>query len=146
MALTQSDIDAEIKDHQDTYDKAVAGGAPVRHHPARDYAPYRSSRLRHPEQPLVAVSGGDPETVELSGPVFGVTDITEIDNDLTLQHRGEPIGERITVSAGCWTARDDRCAASSSRSGRPTPRDGTPTCASSTRPRSTPTSPAWDGP
>ncbi|MFD5517999.1 protocatechuate 3,4-dioxygenase subunit beta [Streptomyces sp. NPDC127066] len=98
MALTQSDIDAEIKDHQDAYDKAVAGGAPVRHHPARDYAPYRSSRLRHPEQPLVAVSGGDPETVELSGPVFGVTDITEVDNDLTLQHRGEPIGERITVS------------------------------------------------
>ncbi|MFF4534631.1 protocatechuate 3,4-dioxygenase subunit beta [Streptomyces aureus] len=98
MALTQAEIDAEIKDHQDAYDKAVAGGAPVRHHPARDYPPYRSSRLRHPKQPLVAVSGGDPETVELSGPVFGVTDITEIDNDLTLQHRGEPIGERITVS------------------------------------------------
>lgn len=37
MALTQSDIDVEIKDLQDTYDKAVAGGAPVRHHPARDY-------------------------------------------------------------------------------------------------------------
>ncbi|WP_339132645.1 protocatechuate 3,4-dioxygenase subunit beta [Streptomyces sp. f51] len=97
MAPTQSEIDAEIDDLQDAYDKTVAGGAPVRHHPARDYPPYRSSRLRHPERPLVAVSG-DPETVELSGPVFGVTDITGVDNDLTLQHRGEPIGERITVS------------------------------------------------
>lgn len=104
MALTQSDIDVEIKDLQDDYDKAVAGGAPVLHHAARDYAPYRSSRLRHPKQPLIAVRGGDPETVELSGPVFGVTDITEIDNDLTLQHRGEPIGERMTVSGGCSTA------------------------------------------
>lgn len=29
MALTQSDIDVEIKDLQDAYDKAVIGGAPV---------------------------------------------------------------------------------------------------------------------
>ncbi|MFF1640535.1 protocatechuate 3,4-dioxygenase subunit beta [Streptomyces sp. NPDC058246] len=107
MALTQSDIDLEITDLQDAYDKAVAGGAPVRHHPGRDYAPYRSSVLRHPKQPLVAVSGGDPETVELSGPVFGVTDITEIDSDLTRQHRGEPIGERMTVS-GRLLDRDGR--------------------------------------
>jgi len=106
MALTQSDIDAEIKDHQDAYDKAVAEGGPVLHHAQRDYAPYRSSVLRHPEQPLVAVSG-DPETVELAGPVFGVTDITEIDNDLTRHHPGEPIGERMTVS-GRLLDRDGR--------------------------------------
>ncbi|MFJ1609242.1 protocatechuate 3,4-dioxygenase subunit beta [Streptomyces sp. NPDC088253] len=107
MALTQSDIDVEIKDLQDAYDKAVAGGAPVHHHPSRDYPPYRSSLLRHPKQPLVAVDGGDPETVELSGPVFGVTDITEHDSDLTIQHRGEPIGERMTVS-GRLLDRDGR--------------------------------------
>jgi protocatechuate 3,4-dioxygenase beta subunit len=106
-ALTQADIDVEIRDQQDAYDKAVAGGAPVLHHPRRDYAPYRSSLLRHPKQPLVAVSGGDPETVELSGPVFGVTDITEHDSDLTVQHRGEPIGERMTVS-GRLLDRDGR--------------------------------------
>ncbi|MDT3395745.1 protocatechuate 3,4-dioxygenase subunit beta [Streptomyces sp. B1866] len=98
MALTQSDIDAEIAALQSAYDTAVSGGAPAEHHPARDYPPYRSSRLRHPRQPLVAVTGGDPETVELSGPVFGTTDITDIDNDLTRQHLGEPLGERITVS------------------------------------------------
>ncbi|WP_406356935.1 protocatechuate 3,4-dioxygenase subunit beta [Streptomyces sp. NBC_00658] len=107
MALTQSDIDVEIKDRQDAYDKAVASGGVVLNHAQRDYAPYRSSVLRHPKQPLVAVSGGDPETVELSGPVFGVTDITEIDNDLTRHHRGEPIGERMTVS-GRLLDRDGR--------------------------------------
>ena len=98
MALTQSDIDVEVADLQSAYEKARAGGAPLQHHPARDYAPYRSSLLRHPQQPLVAVNGGDPETVELSGPVFGATDITDIDSDLTRQHAGEPLGERITVS------------------------------------------------
>ncbi|MFI9030508.1 protocatechuate 3,4-dioxygenase subunit beta [Streptomyces sp. NPDC053560] len=98
MALTQADIDREIAEVQDAYDKARAGGAPAAHHPPRDYAPYRSSTLRHPKQPLVAVSGGDPETVELSGPVFGSTDVTALDSDLTKQHHGEPLGERITVS------------------------------------------------
>ena len=40
----------------------------------------------------------DPEAVELSGPVFGVADVTETDADLTVQHIGEPLGERITVT------------------------------------------------
>ena len=40
----------------------------------------------------------DPEAVELHGPVFGVTDVTALDRDLTRQHTGEPLGERITVS------------------------------------------------
>ncbi|MFI8995083.1 protocatechuate 3,4-dioxygenase subunit beta [Streptomyces sp. NPDC053542] len=97
MALTQHDIDREVAELQDAYDKARAGGAPAAHHPPRDYAPYRSSALRHPKQPLVAVHG-DPETVELSGPAFGTTDVTALDNDLTRQHTGEPLGERITVS------------------------------------------------
>ncbi|MER7400083.1 protocatechuate 3,4-dioxygenase subunit beta [Streptomyces sp. NPDC000151] len=97
MALTQHDIDREVTELQDAYDKARAGGAPAAHHPPRDYAPYRSSALRHPKQPLVAVHG-DPETVELSGPAFGTTDVTALDNDLTKQHNGEPLGERITVS------------------------------------------------
>lgn len=97
MALTQADIDREVTELQDAYDKARAGGGPAAHHPPRDYAPYRSSTLRHPKQPLVAVNG-DPETVELSGPAFGHTDVTALDNDLTKQHQGEPLGERITVS------------------------------------------------
>ncbi|GAA2284228.1 hypothetical protein GCM10010145_65600 [Streptomyces ruber] len=30
--------------------------------------------------------------------MFGPTDVTETGNDLTAQHRAEPLGERITVS------------------------------------------------
>ncbi|GAA2107414.1 protocatechuate 3,4-dioxygenase subunit beta [Streptomyces synnematoformans] len=93
---TQADIGAEMARARDAYAKAVADGAPVRHHPGRDYAPYRSSALRHPLRPLVAVA--DPEAAELSGPVFGVTDVTDLDHDLTRQHPGEPLGERITVT------------------------------------------------
>ncbi|MEV8307914.1 protocatechuate 3,4-dioxygenase subunit beta [Streptomyces flavidovirens] len=97
MTLTQSDIDGELAEIRAGYEKARAAGAPAAHHPPRDFPPYRSSLLRHPKQPLVAVDG-DPETVELSGPVFGHTDVTELDHDLTRQHAGEPLGERITVS------------------------------------------------
>ncbi|NGN65637.1 protocatechuate 3,4-dioxygenase subunit beta [Streptomyces sp. A7024] len=66
-------------------------------HPRRDYAPYRSTLLRHPRQPLLAVKD-DPDAVELTGPVFGPTDVTDLDADLTRQHQGEPLGERITVT------------------------------------------------
>jgi protocatechuate 3,4-dioxygenase beta subunit len=92
VSPTQKEISAEITAQATAY--AEAGE--VRHHPARLYPPYRSSVLRHPQQPLVSLE--DPDAVELSGPVFGVTDITELDADLTRQHHGEPLGERITVT------------------------------------------------
>ncbi|MFI0898993.1 protocatechuate 3,4-dioxygenase subunit beta [Streptomyces sp. NPDC020983] len=86
MTPDQKAVDAEMA--------ALSGsGGP---HPSRDYAPYRSSVLRHPTQPLVAVR--DPEAVELTGPVFGVSDVIDLDADLTRHHAGEPLGERITVS------------------------------------------------
>ncbi|PGH47724.1 protocatechuate 3,4-dioxygenase subunit beta [Streptomyces sp. Ru87] len=90
-------MDREVAERQAAYEKARAAGAPVAHHPPRDYLPYRSSALRHPRQPPAAVSG-DPDTAELHGPVFGATDVTELDADLTRQHQGEPLGERITVT------------------------------------------------
>lgn len=63
--------------------------------PDYDFPPYRSTAKRHPTQPLVIV----PQTLsELTGPVFGWDDLKPTDNDLTAQHRGEPIGERIIVS------------------------------------------------
>jgi len=99
MTLTQQDIDQEIAAEHAAYEKRLAGGAPVEHQPRRDYAPYRSSVLRHPQQPPVTIDvTQDPELVELSSPAFGERDVTEIDNDLTRQHTGEPVGERITVS------------------------------------------------
>ncbi|MEU1622263.1 protocatechuate 3,4-dioxygenase subunit beta [Streptomyces sp. NPDC005722] len=98
--LTQGEVSAEIADERAAYAERLAGGGVAQDHPDRGYAPYRSSVLRHPKRPLVAAgaAAGDPEAVELSGPVFGVTDVTALDHDLTRQHRAEPLGERIKVT------------------------------------------------
>jgi protocatechuate 3,4-dioxygenase beta subunit len=65
-------------------------------HPPLDFEGYHSTRLRHPRQPLVYL----PHTVtEVSGPQLGLERVTgELDHDLTRQHAGEPLGERIIVS------------------------------------------------
>ena len=56
---------------------------------------YRATVRRAPRQPLVLL----PHTLsEVTGPVFGPADVTEADGDLTRQHPGEPLGERIIVS------------------------------------------------
>ncbi|GAA0389357.1 protocatechuate 3,4-dioxygenase subunit beta [Acrocarpospora corrugata] len=95
MPDSQGDIDREIADIATAAAKAVAGGEPEPEHVSRDYPPYRSSVLRHPRLPLILTEEAD---TELRGPVFGVTDVTELDRDLTRHHPGEPLGERITVS------------------------------------------------
>jgi protocatechuate 3,4-dioxygenase beta subunit len=60
-----------------------------------DYPGYRSTRLRVPKRPLVTL----PEELHsLAGPVFGEDAIAELDHDLTRQHEGDPLGERIVVS------------------------------------------------
>jgi protocatechuate 3,4-dioxygenase beta subunit len=89
-ALRQADIDREIDELRRRHGERPPGQA------LRDYPPYRSSVSRHPHQPLLPVR--DPEAVELAGPVFGATDVNLLGCDLTRQHPGEPIGERITVS------------------------------------------------
>jgi protocatechuate 3,4-dioxygenase beta subunit len=59
------------------------------------YPDYVSTRLRAPKQPLVLL----PHTLsELTGPVFGDGAVSELDSDLTRQHPGDPLGERIVVS------------------------------------------------
>ncbi|GII54285.1 protocatechuate 3,4-dioxygenase subunit beta [Planotetraspora thailandica] len=105
LVLTQDVISAEIDQARRAYAEELKEGAEPRPHPARGYRPYRSSVARHPRQPLVVV--GDPDAVELSGPVFGVTDITDLDSDLTRQHLGEPLGERMQVT-GRVADRDGR--------------------------------------
>jgi protocatechuate 3,4-dioxygenase, beta subunit len=56
---------------------------------------YRSSELRAPRKPLLLL----PRTLsETSGPVFGEDAVGELDSDLTRQHAGEPVGERIIVT------------------------------------------------
>ncbi len=63
--------------------------------PRLDYPPYRSSARRHPIHAAVAV---DPEGVELWAPVFGARDVAADEADLTIQHSGEPLGERMIVT------------------------------------------------
>src|SRR5947208_15593828 len=62
---------------------------------ALDYPDYESTRLRHPKQPLVYLPR---ELTEQTGPALGHLRPGVINNDLTRQHDGEPVGERITVS------------------------------------------------
>jgi protocatechuate 3,4-dioxygenase, beta subunit len=62
--------------------------------PPLDYPDYRSTRLRAPRRPFAPLQPGE---VELSGPVFGADRVGELDHDLTRQHDGEPLGERIVV-------------------------------------------------
>jgi protocatechuate 3,4-dioxygenase beta subunit len=61
------------------------------------YPPYESTPLRAPSRPLVMPEYG-PGAIELSGPVFGQAELGLLDNDLTKQHAGEPLGERIIVT------------------------------------------------
>jgi protocatechuate 3,4-dioxygenase beta subunit len=63
--------------------------------PPWDYPDYRSTRLRAPRKPLVPL----PHTLsELTGPVYGDDAVEPQDADLTRQHDGEPLGERIIVT------------------------------------------------
>jgi protocatechuate 3,4-dioxygenase beta subunit len=89
---TQSQISAEIAARHDAV--RAAGGTPPTG-PLLDFDPYRSSILRHPTKNPKLV---DPETIELASPAFGRLDVAEIESDLTVQHRGEPLGQRIIVS------------------------------------------------
>jgi protocatechuate 3,4-dioxygenase beta subunit len=55
---------------------------------------YVATRTRAPARPLVPLA----QTLsELTGPVYGHEQIGELDHDLTRQHEGEPLGERIIV-------------------------------------------------
>jgi protocatechuate 3,4-dioxygenase beta subunit len=61
--------------------------------PTALYEPYRATVLRSPRKPLIFL----PHTLsETTGPVFGPDE--NIVSDLTRQHDGEPLGERIIVS------------------------------------------------
>jgi protocatechuate 3,4-dioxygenase beta subunit len=67
---------------------------PVGVHPPLDTPAYRSSGLRAPSRPLVLLR---QNLTEITGPLLGEGRVTEADADLTIQHEGEPIGQRIIV-------------------------------------------------
>ena len=91
--LSQNEITAEIQHYHAAAAEREAAGETVAA-TLHDFPPYRSSILRHPTKNLRLV---DPETIELWSPAFGQRDVAAIEADLTLQHTGEPQGERITV-------------------------------------------------
>ncbi len=87
----QAQISAEIAAIQAEYLRAGIAES----QPRLDYAPYRSSVLRHPKNSLHLT---DPAAVELRAPCFGDGDVAELDADLTVQHSAPPIGERTVLT------------------------------------------------
>jgi protocatechuate 3,4-dioxygenase, beta subunit len=90
-AATQAEISAEIAGIAQAYERGPGDEA----QPRLDYTPYRSSVLRHPTKDL---HHADPDSLELTAPVFGPQDVDPLEADLTIQHSGEPIGERTVVT------------------------------------------------
>lgn len=76
-------------------------------HPPLHYPDYRSTVRRAPGQPLIEMP---PTRTELTAPALGDREVGPLDHDLTRQHDGEPLGERIIVHG---TVRDS--------DGRPVP-------------------------
>ena len=136
---SQAEMDAEMAAVIEGYEAGKAEHGEETQ-PRLDYPPYRSSVLRHPtKDPHHA----DPETIELYAPVFGQRDVDPLEADLTIQHHGEPIGERIVVTGRVLDGdgRPVRAPAGGDLAGQ---RRAAATCtsATSTRRRSTRTSPA----
>ena len=64
-------------------------------HPPYLYPDYKATRLRAPEKPLVIL----PETLsEVRGPAYRHGRVEPLDHDLTRQHEGEPLGERMILT------------------------------------------------
>ena len=109
-------------------------------HPPLDYPGYKSTALRHPKQPLIALPH---RLTEVTAPVLGEDRLGELDHDLTRQHEGEPHGpadHRPRPRQG--GRRPPGARTRWSRSGRPTPAAATATAGTTGRRRSTRTSPA----
>ncbi len=62
--------------------------------PTHPFPDYRSNPVRVPRRPLVPI----PHTLsEVTGPVYGHEAVRTAEADLTTQHAGAPLGERIIV-------------------------------------------------
>lgn len=72
------------------YRRPAAGSQPDYLYPG-----YKSTVQRTPSKPLILL----PQSLsEMTGPVFGQDRVRPEDADLTRQHAGEPLGERIIVA------------------------------------------------
>ncbi|WP_214366483.1 protocatechuate 3,4-dioxygenase subunit beta [Pseudonocardia sp. H11422] len=79
-----------------TLSHPVAGyrPAPDGAHPPLDFAGYRSTGLRAPSQAPIVVRH---RLTEVTGPLLAGERLGPSDHDLTTQHAGEPLGQRIVV-------------------------------------------------
>jgi protocatechuate 3,4-dioxygenase beta subunit len=64
-------------------------------HPPLGYPDYGSTRLRAPARAPVLLP---QRLTEVTGPLLGEGRVGELDHDLTRQHAGEPLGERIVLT------------------------------------------------
>ena len=92
---TQGEISAEMQAIHREYDEQLAAGGVKEDRARINFPPYRSSLLRHPTKSLHLA---DPETIELHSPAFGHRDVSWVEADLTIQHNGDPLGERMVVA------------------------------------------------
>ncbi|ROZ88597.1 protocatechuate 3,4-dioxygenase subunit beta [Gordonia sp. OPL2] len=92
---TQQQISDEIARIGSDYATSLSEGGAPETAPRLDYAPYRSSLLRHPTKNF---HHSDPEGIELWTPAFGHRDVDPLEADLTIQHGGDPVGERLVVT------------------------------------------------
>ena len=104
----------------DTYSRAGNAADPPSLSPD-----YNRRSCAAPSRPLVII----PQTLsEITGPVYGHSDVKPEEADLTKQHAGEPLGERIIVQGRVLDeARPRRCPTRWSRSGSATPPAATST-------------------
>jgi protocatechuate 3,4-dioxygenase, beta subunit len=73
---------------------AVAGYRRENADPPYLHPDYVATRTRAPRRPLVPLAH---TLSEVTGPVFGHERVGELDHDLTRQHEGEPLGERMIL-------------------------------------------------
>nr|EMP14865.2 protocatechuate 3,4-dioxygenase [Gordonia sp. NB41Y] len=94
-AGSQRQISEEIARIGHDYASAQSAGAAPETAPRLNFPPYRSSLLRHPTKNF---HHSDPEGIELWSPAFGHRDVDPLEADLTIQHGGDPVGERLVVT------------------------------------------------
>jgi protocatechuate 3,4-dioxygenase beta subunit len=74
--------------------EAIAGYRRENPDPPYLHPDYVATRTRAPRRPLVPLAH---TLSEVTGPVYGHEDVGELDHDLTRQHEGEPLGERMIL-------------------------------------------------
>src|SRR5215217_3020377 len=67
------------------------------------YPDYKSTRVRAPRRERIHLPR---VSTELTGPALWDGRVAEHDHDLTRQHDGEPLGERMVVHGRCLTRAD----------------------------------------